>query len=142
MQRLTFKLSIIAGVLMSASATLADDLRGPAGFSPQESSAANGGINLPTTTGQGSAGSVTKLSPTTRNQIVTIFRDHRVGAAQLDSPVRVGARIPANIQIYPVPKDVTDVVAEWRGYNYIMSGDETLIVDPATRAIVAIVVNR
>lgn len=142
MQRLSFKLSVIAGVLMSASAVLADDLRGPGGFSPQESSPVNGGINLPNTTGQGSAGSATKLSPTTRNQIVTIFRDHRVAAVQFDIPVRVGARISANVQSYPVPKDVADVVPGWRGYNYVMSGGETLIVDPATHAIVAIVVNR
>ncbi|HEX5213673.1 MAG TPA: DUF1236 domain-containing protein [Pseudolabrys sp.] len=142
MQQLTLKFSIIAGVLMSASAALADDLRGPAGFSPQESSPANGGINLPSTTGQGSAAGATRLSPATRNEIVTIFRDHRVASAQLDRPVRAGAQIPTDMHSYPVPKEVADVVPQWRGYNYIMSGDETLVVDPATRAIVAIVVNR
>lgn len=144
MQRLTLKLSVIAGVLMSASASVAvaDDLRGPAGFSPQESSSANGGINLPATTGQGSAAGATKLSPATRNQIVTIFREHRVAAAQIDRPVRAGAQIPADVHSYPVPKDVVDVVSQWRGSNYIMSGDETLVINPATHAIVAIVVNQ
>lgn len=142
MQRLALILSATAAVLTSVSIAMADDLRGPVGFSPQESSPANGGINLPATTGQGSATGATRLSPATRNEIVTIFRDHRVATAQLDRPVRAGAQIAADVHSYPVPKDVIDLVPQWRGYNYIMSGDETLIINPATRAIVAIVVNQ
>jgi len=142
MQRLALILSVIAGVLMSASAAMADDLRGPGGFSPQESSPANGGINLPSTTGQGSGGTATKLSPPVRNEIVTIFRNHRVADMQLDVPVRVGAQISADVNSYPVPKDVADVVPAWRGYNYIMSGGEILIVDPSAHTIVAVIVNQ
>jgi hypothetical protein len=56
--------------------------------------------------------------------------------------VHAGAQIPADVHSYPVPKDVVDVVSQWRGYNYIMSGDETLVINPATHAIVAIVVNQ
>ena len=116
------------------------DQRASGGFSPQETSPANGSINVRSTTGQSSAASTTELSSEQRSKIATIFRQHKVGSVDLDIPVRLGAQVPPSVHYYPVPTDVVEVYPEWRGYDYIMVGDETLIIDPHTHEIVAILV--
>jgi uncharacterized membrane protein len=37
------------------------------------------------------------------------------------------------------PWQVIDINPKWRGFDYIMIGDEILVIDPATRDIVAII---
>ena len=56
-------------------------LRGPDGFTPQESSPTNGGINVRSTTGQGPAASAAKLLAEQRSKIVrrTSLRSIRSG---------------------------------------------------------------
>jgi hypothetical protein len=113
------------------------DLRSSDGFTPQESSPANGGINLRSTTGQGSAGAP-KLPAGQREKIVGIFRGHKVAAARIDVPVHQGIQLPSDLEYHPLPADVVAVNPEWRGYNFIVVANEVLIVDPATREIVEI----
>jgi hypothetical protein len=113
-------------------------LRGPDGFTPQESSAANGGINVPSTTGQGPAPSAPKLSAEQRSRITGIFREHTVAPAKLNMPVHLGVQIPRDLQYYPVPPDVVEIHPQWRGYNYILVANEILIIDPGSREIVEI----
>lgn len=115
-----------------------ESLRGPDGFTPQESSPANGGINVRTTTCQGSAASVSKLSDEQRSRIVSIFHDHKVAPANLGTPVHLGVQVPQSVKNYPVPPDVVENHPEWRGYNYIQVANEILIIDPGTRGIVEI----
>ena len=113
-------------------------LRGPDGFTPQESSPANGGINVPSTTGQGPAASATKLSAEQRSRITGIFREHTVAPAKLNMPVHLGVQIPRDLQYYPVPPDVVEIHPQWRSYNYILVANEILIIDPGSREIVEI----
>jgi hypothetical protein len=86
-------------------------LRGPDGFTPQESSPANGGINVPSTTGQGPTASVSKLSDEQRSRIVSIFHDHKVAPANLGTPV-LGVQVPQSVKNYPVPPDVVEIHPE------------------------------
>jgi hypothetical protein len=37
-----------------------------------------------------------------------------------------------------VPVQVVEVYPEWRGFNYILVGDQIIVVDPRTHEIVAI----
>jgi len=113
-------------------------LRGPDGFTPQESSPANGGINVRSTTGQGPAASAPKLSAEQRTRIVSIFHEHKVTPAKLDTPVHLGVQMPQDVKPYPVPPDVVEIHPAWRGYNYILVANEILIIDPGTREIVEI----
>ena len=115
-----------------------ESLRGPDGFTPQESSPANGGISVRRTTGQGSAASVSKLSDEQRSRIVSIFHDHIVAPANLGTPVHLGVQVPQSVKNYPVPPDVVEIYPKWRGYNYIQVANEILIIDPGTREIVEI----
>ena len=90
------------------------------------------------TTGQGAASGSTKLSTEQRTKITTIIRQHKVEPAHLNASVRVGTRLPANVRFYPLPAEVFVVYPEWRGYDYILVGDQILVIDPRTHEIVAI----
>lgn len=90
------------------------------------------------TTAQGSIAAGAKLSTEQRTKIVSVFRQHRVAPAKLNISIRVGVRVPANVHFYPVPQDVVVIYPQWRGYDYILVGDEILIIDRRTHEIVAI----
>jgi len=90
------------------------------------------------TTGQGAAAGSAKLTTEQRTKITTIIRQQKVEPARLNVSVRVGTRLPANVRFYPLPAEVFVVYPEWRGYDYILVGDQILVIDPRTHEIVAI----
>jgi len=91
------------------------------------------------TTGQGAAAGSAKLSPEQRTKITTIIKQQKVEPAHLNVAVTVGTRVPESVHFYPLPVEVIVVYPEWRGYDYIMVGDEILVIDPRTHEIVAII---
>jgi Protein of unknown function (DUF1236) len=88
-------------------------------------------------TGQGEAGAA-NLTSEQHTKITGIIRQHKVAPTQLNVSVRVGTRIPDSVHFYPLPPEVFVIYPEWRGYDYIMVGDEILVIDPSTHQIVAI----
>jgi Protein of unknown function (DUF1236) len=91
-----------------------------------------------TTTGQGAAGGSAKLSTEQRTKITTVIRQHKVEPTRLNVSVRVGTRIPDSVRFYPLPTEVVTIYPEWRGFSYILVGDQIVVVDPGTHEIVAI----
>jgi len=91
-----------------------------------------------TTTGQGAAGGSVRLTTDQRTKITTIIRQHKVEPARLNVSINVGTRIPTNVRLYPLPVEVVEVYPEWRGYDYILVGDQIVVIDPRTHEIVAI----
>jgi len=131
--------------------------RGPGG-APQESSPANGGVknksntdNSPAaspstkssseenraTTGQGAAGSA-KLTTEQRTKISSVIRSQKVERANLNVSVSVGTRIPASVHVHSLPQEVIVIYPEWRGYDYILVGEQIVIISPRTHEIVAV----
>ena len=92
-----------------------------------------------TTTGQGAAAGSAKLTTEQRTKITSIIRQHKVEPAHLNVSVSVGTRIPTSVHVYPLPVEVIAVYPEWRGYDYILVGDQIVIINPRTHEIVAIV---
>lgn len=90
------------------------------------------------TSGQGAAGGRANLSSEQRTKITTVFKQHRVTPAHLNVSIRVGTRVPGSVHFYPIPQDVVVIYPEWRGYDYILVGDQILVIDPGTHEIVAI----
>ncbi len=90
------------------------------------------------TTGQGAAAGSAKLSTEQSTKITSIIRQHKVAPAHLNVTVRVGTRVPESVHFYPLPVEVVGVYPEWRGYDYILVGDEILVINPRTHEIVAI----
>jgi hypothetical protein len=90
------------------------------------------------TTGQGAAAGSLKLSTEQRTKITSIIKQKKVEPTHLTVSVRVGTRLPESVHYYPLPVEVVEVYPEWRGYNYILVGDQIVIIDPRTHEIVAI----
>ena len=53
--------------------------------------------------------------------------------------VSVGAEIPRSVHVEVVPPEIVEVVPEYQGFDYVMVGDEILIVDPDSLQIVAVI---
>jgi hypothetical protein len=92
-----------------------------------------------TTTGQGAAAGSAKLTTEQRTKITTVIRQQKVEPAHLNVSVSVGTRIPTSVHVYPLPVEVIAVYPDWRGYDYILVGDQIVIINPRTHEIVAIV---
>jgi hypothetical protein len=91
-----------------------------------------------TTTGQGAAGSA-KLTTEQRTKISSVIKSQKVESVRVNVSVSVGTRIPADVRLHPLPQQVIVIYPEWRGYDYILVGDQIVIVNPRTHEIVAIV---
>jgi Protein of unknown function (DUF1236) len=91
-----------------------------------------------TTTGQGAAGSA-KLTTEQRTKISSVIKSQKVESVRLNVSVSVGTRIPADVRLHSLPQEVIVIYPEWRGYDYILVGDQIVIVNPRTHEIVAIV---
>lgn len=105
------------------------------GASQQSSQSVNGKAS---TTGQGAAAGAANLSTAQRTKITTILKQHKVQPTHLNISVRVGATVPTSVHFYPLPTEVIDIYPEWRGYDYILVGDEIIIINPRSHMIVAV----
>jgi hypothetical protein len=90
------------------------------------------------TSGQGAAAGSAKLSTEQRTKISAVLKQQKVAPAQLSVSVRVGTRVPDSVHFYPLPQEVFVIYPEWRGYDYIVVGNEILVIDHRTHEIVAI----
>jgi hypothetical protein len=61
---------------------------------------------------------------------------HRVD--HVDFSLSVGVRVPDTVTFYDIPETIVDIVPEYRGFRYIVVGDELVIIDPDTLEIVAV----
>lgn len=98
--------------------------------------------NKTSTTGQGAASGQAKLSTEQRNKISTSIRSQkveRVEPSQLNVSINVGTRIPNHVRFHRLPADVVTIYPEWRGYDYILVGDQIVIIEPRTHEIVFII---
>ncbi|MCK9919993.1 DUF1236 domain-containing protein [Microbacteriaceae bacterium K1510] len=93
------------------------------------------------TTGQGAASGQAKLSTEQRTKITTVIRGEkveRVEPSQLNVAINVGTRIPGTVHVHRLPQEVVTIYPEWRGYDYILVGEQIVIIDPRTHEIVFI----
>ena len=91
-----------------------------------------------TTTGQGAAAGSAKLRPSNARRSDSSFKAAESGTGKLNVSVTVGTRIPASVHVHPLPQQVIIIYPEWRGYDYILVGDQIVVINPRTHEIVAI----
>jgi hypothetical protein len=53
--------------------------------------------------------------------------------------VSIGADLPGELDVRPLPPAVIALVPEYRGYDYVVVHDEIVIVEPSTRRVVEII---
>jgi hypothetical protein len=107
----------------------------PTGSSPKSTQSTT---EQKSTTGQGAAGSA-KLTTEQRTKIGSVIKEQKVERVNLNVSVSVGTRIPADVRLHPLPQQVIVIYPEWRGYDYILVGDQIVIINPRTHEIVAII---
>jgi len=108
---------------------------------PPVTTDANGSANKSSgsaTTGQGAGAGTAILSAEQRSKFSAIFKQRKVESAHLNVSVSVGTRLPVNVRVYPVPVEIITAYPVWAGYDFVMAGNQILIVDPLTHEIVAI----
>jgi hypothetical protein len=52
--------------------------------------------------------------------------------------ISVGTKVPSTVRFYPVPVELVQIYPSWRGYNFILVGDQIIVVNPRTHEIVAV----
>jgi len=93
------------------------------------------------TTGQGAAAGAAKLSSEQKTQIASVITQQdveRIEPADLNVSIQVGTRLPTHLHYYPLPPRVVAIYSAWEGFNFILVGDQIVIIDPGTHEIVAI----
>jgi hypothetical protein len=68
-----------------------------------------------------------------------VVRDRNVARADnVNFNIRVGVAVPRTVHVAVLPPEVVTIVPEYRGFEYVVVGDQLLIIDPNTLEIVAI----
>jgi Protein of unknown function (DUF1236) len=80
-----------------------------------------------------------KLSPAQRETIFVLIRRGNVSIKRPPSnvSVAVGAHIPSSTELYSMPQAATDKVPDAKGYVYTIVNGILVLVDPASRKVVA-----
>lgn len=95
-----------------------------------------------TTTGQGAAGSQgsANLSTEQRTKIRTVIKQTNVRpVTNVNFSISVGARVPRTVEFHPLPVTIVEYYPAWRGYEFILVGDEIVVINPRTLEIVAVI---
>jgi hypothetical protein len=101
----------------------------------------NRGLNQENTaqekTGAGHAAQVTDEQRTKIRGI--IGRDRNVARVNhVDFNISVGTVVPRDVHFAVLPPEVVTIVPEYRGFDYVIVGEQLLIIDPHSLEIVAI----
>jgi hypothetical protein len=87
----------------------------------------------------GLAGAGAKLSTEQRTRITTVIREqHAAPVNSVNFTIAVGTRVPREVAFHRLPTEIVTIYPEWRGYEYILVGDQILVIDPRSREIVAV----
>jgi hypothetical protein len=81
-----------------------------------------------------------KLTEQQRTQIKdVIVKDRNVARVDhVDFSINIGVTVPRTVHVAVLPAEVVTIVPEYRGFDYIIVGDQLLIIDPNTMEIVYI----
>jgi hypothetical protein len=83
-----------------------------------------------------------ELSTEQRTKISSSMRSHknlyRVDRAKVNFDINVGTVVPRSLNLALLPAPIISAVPFYRGYLYMVVGDQLLIVHPRTHEIVAV----
>jgi hypothetical protein len=81
-----------------------------------------------------------KLTDAQREQIRTYFAGKPADRSQsVDFSVAIGAAVPQQVKLQKLPSQISSVIGGYQGDDYLLVGDQLIIVDPSARRVVAIV---
>jgi hypothetical protein len=56
-----------------------------------------------------------------------------------DVPATVGATVPGWVQVYGIPAEIVAIYPEFAGEQFVVIGDDIVVLEPVTRRIVAMI---
>ncbi len=88
----------------------------------------------------GSHGAV-QLSQTQRSKIQAVIGHSHAArvTTNVHFNVEVGVKVPRTVHIEVLPEDIVEIVPQFEGFDYVVVGDNILIIDPDTLEIVDII---
>ena len=86
--------------------------------------------------GAAMAQAVIEIAPEQRSVIRQYVTTHKVAPARVKERVTVGATIPQDVELAPVPSDWGP---SFTRYRYIYTGDDVVLVDPGTRKVIQVI---
>lgn len=63
----------------------------------------------------------------------------RQSIAKVPAAISVGEAIPRTVHLYRLPPRIVEYAPQYRDYEYILVGDDILIIDPRTHRIIAVI---
>ena len=122
-----------ARVGVKAEPRTATDTRGPQQTLDKTGDAKSGARD------RDSAGRSEKLSGEQRSTIRTVITRQNVRPmTNATFAITVGTRVPRTAHFNRVPVELVAINPRWRGFEYVLVGDQILVVNPRTHKIVAI----
>jgi hypothetical protein len=76
------------------------------------------------------------IAPEQRTAIKEYVVKEKIRPHKLQTRVTVGATLPADIELAPVPETWGPT---FRSYRYIYTGDDVVLVDPGTRRVIQVI---
>ena len=81
----------------------------------------------------GAAGATIQIEPEYRTRIKRYVTEHKIRPVETRERIVVGAKVPTDVELAPVPSDWGPSVTK---YRYVYSGNRVMLVDPGTRTVV------
>ncbi|MBO0717988.1 MAG: DUF1236 domain-containing protein, partial [Rhizobiales bacterium] len=83
-----------------------------------------------------------KLTDAQREQVRSYFAGKPADRVQsVDFSVAIGAAVPQQVQLQKLPSEISSVIGGYQGDDYVLVGDQLVIVDASARRVIAIVPN-
>jgi hypothetical protein len=123
-------MSAIAALMLLAGA--AAQAQAP-GSAPQPPVLTPGGTPQPPA---GVTQSKVNLTLEQRYTIKEIIKDVKVDPAPENTPISVGATVPGNVHLDPMPTTVAEKVPQIKSHLFFVKDGKVVIVDPKDRAVV------
>lgn len=79
---------------------------------------------------------LTTLQRTRIKKVVLRGRAPRL--TRVDFRLGVGARVPRSVQVAVLPPEIVAAAPQWAGFSYFVYGNEIVVLDPASFAIVGL----
>jgi len=80
-----------------------------------------------------------QITPEVQTQFRQYVVKEKVKPATIQEKVAVGTTLPATVTLAPVPDVIVQANPEFKTYQYAYIGNEIVLVDPNTRAVVQVI---
>ena len=90
------------------------------------------------TTGQAGAGAKQLTSEQRTTVRTSISKQGIKPVTNVNFSISVGTRVPRGVGFHPLPVEIVTIYPDYRGYEFILVGDQIIVVNPRTLEIVAV----